>query len=358
MSEYKSTLSAEQLDAFGKEIDAVGDAVYADLGEQDVNYIKKVIRVQQGLEIFGRVGLYAGIFYPVIWIFSVIALGVSKILENMEIGHNVMHCQYDWTNDPKLQGASYEWDNVCPSRSWMQTHNFVHHTYTNIEGLDKDLGYDGAFRIHENEEWQDDHKHAFIVLFFMMTLFQYGVAYHEVGIDEVRSGERSREEAKKIAKPITAKVKKMWLKEYLLLPLLAGPYFWVILLGNILANLIRNVWAFLIIFCGHFTEETETFPQSVLENESRGHWFYRQILGSSNISGSKLMHIMSGNLSHQIEHHLFPDMPASRYSTIAPEIKAICDKYGVAYNTGTFGNQLKSVYRRIAKFNKEPQAIA
>ena len=71
------------------------------------------------------------------------------------------------------------------------------------------------------------------------------------------------------------------------------------------------------------------------------------MLGSANITGSKLFHILSGNLSHQIEHHLFPDMPARRYPEIAPEVKALCEKYGLPYNTGRFSKQIGSTWGKI-----------
>jgi fatty acid desaturase len=58
---------------------------------------------------------------------------------------------------------------------------------------------------------------------------------------------------------------------------------------------------------------------------------------------------MSGNLSHQIEHHLFPDIPARRYPQIAGEVRAICEKYGLPYNTGSLSHQLSSVAKKIVK---------
>jgi linoleoyl-CoA desaturase len=84
------------------------------------------------------------------------------------------------------------------------------------------------------------------------------------------------------------------------------------LYGTLAANAIRNVWAHAVIFCGHFPEGTDTFTEEMVEGETRGDWYVRQMIGSANISGSKFMHLMTGNLSHQIEHHLFPDLPSNR----------------------------------------------
>jgi fatty acid desaturase len=129
----------------------------------------------------------------------------------------------------------------------------------------------------------------------------------------------------------------------------------MVFVGNVAANLARNVWACAVIFNGHFPEDVEQFPESVIENETRGQWYVRQLLGSANFSGGRLMHIMSGNLSFQIEHHLFPDLPAHRYAEIAPEVRAICKKFGLPYNTGSFASQTLSTWKRIAKLSLPPR---
>ena len=119
--------------------------------------------------------------------------------------------------------------------------------------------------------------------------------------------------------------------------------------GNLTANLTRNVWSFMIIFCGHFPEGTHEFSEEEVEDETRGGWYLRQMLGSANLTGSRLFHILSGNLSHQIEHHLFPDIPAHRYAEIATEVREICERYGLPYNTGPLHRQFGSVVKKIVR---------
>ena len=142
-----SKLTPEQLDKFGEELDAIRQRVIADLGEEDAAYIRKVVKAQRGLEVAGRAMFYV----PPAWPLAVAALSVSKILDNMEIGHNVMHGQYDWMGDPALNSRMYEWDNVCPSDQWKYSHNYIHHTYTNILGKDRDIGY-GILRMDEDQK--------------------------------------------------------------------------------------------------------------------------------------------------------------------------------------------------------------
>src|SRR5262245_1029323 len=83
-------LTVEQIAAFGAEMDAIRDEVVADLGQDDVDYIRAIVKVQRRLEVAGRGLLWAG-WFPPAWLAGTAALSVAKILDNMEIGHNVMH---------------------------------------------------------------------------------------------------------------------------------------------------------------------------------------------------------------------------------------------------------------------------
>ena len=236
------------------------------------------------------------------------SLSISKILDNMEIGHNVMHGQYDWMGDPGLNSRMYEWDNVCPSDQWKYSHNYIHHTFTNIVGKDRDIGY-GILRMDEDQKWHPYYLGNPIYATLLMLFFEWGVAMHDLEVENIVKGTRSSRRTRPLHAGIMRKIKRQALKDYLLFPALTGPLFPLTLAGNATANLVRNIWAFNIIFCGHFPAGVATFSEEECEDESRGHWYYRQLLGSANITGGKLFHIMTGNLSHQIEHHLFPDLP-------------------------------------------------
>ena len=342
------TLTDEQLEAFGAEMDAIRKRVIESLGEEDADYIRGIVRTQRGFEVAGRGLMYLG-FLPPAWIAGVAALSVSKILDNMEIGHNVMHGQYDWMNDPALNSRMYEWDTMCPSEQWKYSHNYIHHTYTNILGKDRDIGY-GILRMDEDQPWRPYYLGNPVYAFLLMVFFEWGVLLHDLEVENIVAGKRSWADTKHLHRGMIRKVRNQTLKDYVLFPALTGPLFPLTLAGNATANLVRNVWTFGIIFCGHFPAGVATFSEEETEDESRGFWYYRQLLGSANITGSKLFHVMTGNLSHQIEHHLFPDIPARRYPQIAPEIQEICERYGLEYNTGPLHRQLGSVVRKICHF--------
>ena len=343
----KYSLTPEQADAFGAELDAIRERVIADLGERDTTYIRKVIKAQRALEVGGRALLFGGIFPP-FWLAGTAMLGIAKILDNMEIGHNIMHGQYDWTGDPALSSKTFEWDNACPSDQWRHSHNYMHHTYTNIVDMDRDIGY-GVLRMSEDQRWSPYYLGNPVYAFLLMVLFQYGVALHEVETERIRAGEISVADKRDILRGIWQKTKKQTLKDYVAFPLLAGPFAPWVFAGNMTANLMRNVWSYMIIFCGHFPEGTQEFSIEETKSESRGQWYFRQLLGSANLTGGKWFHILSGNLSFQIEHHLFPDIPAHRHAEISVEVREICERYGLPYNTGPLPKQFATVVRKILR---------
>jgi fatty acid desaturase len=341
------TMTPEMAEEFGRELDAVRERVVADLGERDATYIRRVIKAQRALEVGGRGLLFAGILPPA-WLAGTAMLAASKILDNMEIGHNIMHGQYDWMGDPALTGRNFEWDSACPSDQWRHSHNYMHHTHTNIVGMDRDIGY-GILRMSEDQRWKPYFLGNPVYAFLLMVFFQYGVALHELETERITSGQISIADKKETMAGIWKKVKRQTLKDYVAFPLLAGPFAPWVFTGNMTANLIRNVWSYAIIFCGHFPDGTQEFSVEETENESRGMWYFRQILGSANLTGGKLFHVMSGNLSFQIEHHLFPDIPAFRHAEISREVQEICERYGVPYNKGPLPKQFASVVRKIVK---------
>lgn len=342
-------LTEAQVEALGRDLDALRARIVADLGDKDREYLYRIVRIQRGLEISGRALMYLG-FLPPVWIAAVGALSASKILDNMEIGHNVMHGQYDWMREAGYNSRDFEWDTVCPADQWRHSHNYLHHTFTNILGEDRDIGY-GVLRMDRDQNWHPYYLGNLAYATALMVLFEWGVMLHDLEIENVVAGKRRWHDVRGLLGGMWRKARKQVLKDYVIFPALTGPLFLSTLAGNAAANLVRNLWTYSIIFCGHFPSGTQTFTKEECENETRGRWYLRQMLGSANIDGSPLFHIMSGNLSHQIEHHLFPDLPASRYPEMAPEVREICERYGLPYNTGPLHKQLLSTWTKIAKLS-------
>jgi len=347
-SDLRTRLSDTDAEAFGRALDQIREQVIASRGAKDADYIRRIIKLQRGLDLGGRALIYAGIVAPPAWVAGVLALGSAKILENMEIGHNVMHGQWDWMRDPAIHSSTWEWDNTCPSDQWKNTHNVEHHTWTNVLGKDRDVGY-GVLRMSTKQKWHPYYLLNPVMNTLLAIFFQWGVALHDSELDQLRKTGTLKPESRAKLKGMWRKARKQMLKDYVLFPALAGPFFLPVLTGNALANLIRNLWSYMIIFCGHFPNGAEVFTQAEIAGETRGRWYLRQLLGSCDIEGGKLMHLMSGNLSFQIEHHLFPDLPSNRYAEIAPKVRALCQQYSLPYNSGSLAKQFGSVIGTVFK---------
>jgi fatty acid desaturase len=377
-------LTPEQIEAIGKEFDALHEEVFDDLGDRDARYIRSMIELHRRLALLGRL-LLVGSRYRPLWAAGTATLSLAKILENMEIGHNVMHGQWDWMNDPVINSAAWDWDSASTPEAWKHSHNYVHHTYTNIRGKDKDLGYE-IMRIDPQQKWNPVCLGQPVYNVLLAMLFEWGVAFHDLDFDAVRSGEKSKEEVRRQLKGMAGKARSQIVKDYIAFPALSallmaipdararkveegrwerakrralrrpepkqrllGPTFRSTLTADVAANVIRNVWAYAIIFCGHFPDQTYTFSQRETDDETTGGRYVRQLLGAANIEGGPLFHVISGNLGYQVEHHLYPDMPSTRYGEIAPRVREICERYELPYNTGPLLKQLGMVQRTILR---------
>jgi NADPH-dependent stearoyl-CoA 9-desaturase len=335
------------LDALARELDAVHDEVRADLGARDAAYIRRVIAAHRGLEAAGRALLLASRFRPAL-VAGTVSLTLAKILENMEIGHNVMHGQWDWMGDPAIHSTTWEWDAASTAQSWKHAHNYQHHTYTNIVGKDRDLGY-SAMRVSREQPWRPVYLLQPLYGIAMAATFEWGIAIYDMELDAVRRGTKPKARAKAEIRAFLRKAGRQLVKDYVVFPVLSGRSWKRTLAATATANVARNVWVHTIVFMGHIPEGAETFGEERLDGECRGGWYQRQLLGSCNLEGTRLFHIMSGSLSYQIEHHLFPDLPSSRYPEIAPRVREICERHGLAYNSGRLGRQYRSVARKILR---------
>ncbi|MFC6063700.1 fatty acid desaturase family protein [Streptomyces ochraceiscleroticus] len=341
-------LDPADVEALGAELDRIRAEVLDERGADDARYIRTVIAAQRGLETGGRVALAVSLFPPA-WVAGTAMLATAKILENMEIGHNVLHGQWDWMRDPAIHSTTWEWDFLTTAAAWKHTHNHLHHTWTNVVGRDRDLGYT-IFRMSADQRWHPVHLVQPFYNLALAPVFEWGIALYDLEADAVPAGRKTPRALLRDVAGLVGKAGRQLAKDYLLFPLLAGPSALPCLLGNLAANTTRNIWAHTIIFCGHFPDGVQTFTEEQLDDESRAQWYLRQIQGSANIEGSTLFHILSGNLSHQIEHHLFPDLPSNRYARIAPTVRKLCEKYDLPYVTGSLGKQYAATWRRILRY--------
>lgn len=339
-------LSDEDIEALGRELDEIRLDIEGSLGERDAAYIRRTILFQRTLDVVARlvIGLSRS---RKGWLLGTAALAVAKSVENMEIGHNVSHGQWDWMNDPEIHSTTWEWDMVAVSSQWKYSHNYRHHILTNIVGVDDDLGF-GIMRLTRDEPWQPVHLVQPLRNLLLALIFEWGIALHgvhserdrvlpdAVGVSEARS-------------TLWRKIARQAAKDYVVLPALSGRRWRRTLAATALANVARNLWAYVVIFCGHFPDGAEKFAPSVLDDESRPDWYLRQILGAANFRAGPVLAFASGNLCYQIEHHLFPELPSNRLAEIAVRVRALCEKYDLPYTTGSLVGQYFLTLRTIHK---------
>ena len=342
-------LTADDFEAIGSEFDAIRAQMVVQLGRADAEYIQSMIRVQHWLELAGRASLLFS-RRRTGFVLGTAILTLAKVVENMEIGHNVMHGQYDWMNHRAISSRTWEWDAVSTASSWKHAHNYQHHTFTNVIGKDRDLGY-SAMRVDADQTWHPVHLAQPIYGIGLALVFEWAIALYDMELDAVRRGEKTSEQARSELAAFARKARAQITKDFVLWPALSGRAAPQTALANLVANLARNVWVHTIVFMGHLPEGAVTFSEAQAADETRGQWYVRQLIGSCNLEGTRLFHILSGSLSYQIEHHLFPDIPSCRYPALAPRVRAVCERYGLPYNSGRLGRQYWSVTRKILRYS-------
>jgi NADPH-dependent stearoyl-CoA 9-desaturase len=177
--------------------------------------------------------------------------------------------------------------------------------------------------------------------------FEWGIALHGIHAAQERAETASEKSAQ--SRAVAKKIGRQMVKDYLVFPALSRSRWRRTLGANLVANVFRNLWAYVVIFCGHFPDGAEKFTTAAIDEESRPEWYLRQMLGSANFKAGPFMAFSSGNLCYQIEHHLFPDLPSNRYAEIAARVRALCDKFDLPYTTGSLLRQYLQTIRTIHK---------
>lgn len=349
--------------AFGEEIDEVKRRVLARVGSEDVLYVKRLDRFSRVMEAIGRILIHFSP-EPITFTLGVGALWIHKQLQATEIGHTALHGAYD-----KLEGAdrfrsrTFHWDIPIDEESWREGHNVKHHGNTNVAGKDPDIHF-GPARLTEQTPLAKSHRYQ---LAFMLGVlapnFTFLMNTHFTGLNDVffDNGlphkldvlpDRSPASKRLAWRRSLRKYLPYYLKNYVFFPLLAGPFFWKVLLGNWLAETMRDVYSAATIYCGHVGHDVKSY-QVGTRAHGRGHWYAMQIAATNNYEVSRPVSVLCGGLDHQIEHHLFPTVPPQRLREIAPEVRAICAKYGVEYRTDTWLATLKKALAHVAALGRQ-----
>ncbi len=356
----RSEAESERYRRFGEEIDAIRDRVATRIGVEDVTYVRRLNRFSRAMEVIGRLLIHVSP-EPVTFGLGVVALWVHKQLQSTEIGHTALHGAYDRLPGAEgFQSKRFRWDTPIDEESWRYAHNVRHHGNTNVYGRDPDVNY-GLVRLTEQSPYAEEHRWQLpFALGIVFPFFAFVINTHVTGLSEILLGEdrplfllpdRSKATRRAALKKALRKYVPYYLYNFVLFPALAGPMFWKVLLGNVLAELLRDVYSACTIFCGHVGHDVKSYPEGT-RPQGRGEWYAMQVEASNDFEVSRPVSVLCGALDRQIEHHLFPTLPPQRLREIAPEVRAACERWGVEYKTDSWGRTLKKALTHIAALGR------
>ena len=353
----------ERLESFGQQLNQVYASVRLEMGEDDVERLRKLNRWSRASEVAGRALIHLS-FEPVGFTSGVLALWLHKQLQATEIGHPVLHGCYDAfldKSDP-MHSTNYSWDIPIDEEAWDRGHNRSHHPYTNVVGKDCDVHF-GPVRLNARVPHEPAHYvQVPYTLFVMWPCFALGMNTHFTGLLDITREkrdflpDRSWKSFKGAAKMALRKALPHYGKEYVFYPALAGPLWWKVALGNWTAGTLRNVYSAASIFCGHIGPDVADYPEGY-KARSRGHWYEMQVRSAQNFEVPYPVSVLCGGLDYQIEHHLFPKLPPERLRQIAPEVQRICAEHGVRYTTGSWGAILGGAFSTLWTLSFPQEAL-
>ncbi len=352
----------ERYRRFGEELDAVKRRTFARVGAEDVAYVRKVNRFSRWMEVGGRLLIFLSPD-PVTFSLGVVALWVHKQLQSTEVGHTALHGAYDGLpGAEEFASKTFRWDTPVDEASWRDAHNVRHHGNTNVAGRDPDIDY-GPVRLTTQTEYSPAHHRWQLpfTLGVVFPLFAFVINTHVTGLSEAIAPEgrtlhyladRSAASRRAAWKKALRKYVPYYLYNFVLFPLLAGPFFLKVLLGNVIAEVLRDLYSAATIFCGHVGHDVKSYPRGTRAH-GRGQWYAMQVEATNDFEVSRPLSILCGGLDRQIEHHLFPTLPPERLREIAPEVRAICERWGVEYKTDTWPRTLKKALAHIRRLGRE-----
>jgi fatty acid desaturase len=352
-----TSLDEARLRSFEEALDAIRTRVEGELGSVDLAHVEKMRAYSNRLEIAGRFLIHVSID-PLTWFAGVTALFLHKQLETTEIGHPALHGSWDGIPGAEaFRAKGFVWNAPIDEDTWRHVHNVRHHGNTNIAGKDPDIHF-GPIRLNQQTPWSPVHLVQLPVTIFAAMNFTAAINIEYTGVSDllIGNGQESKWDFVKDDSAATwrdsfTKLMRKWVPyfgmNYVFYPALAGPGFGKVLLGNWLADTMRDVYSAATIFCGHVGEDTSDFPEGT-RTRGRGEWYALQAATTNDFDVPEVVSILCGALDKQIEHHMFPKLPPNRLREIAPEVKAVCEAHGVPYRSEPWGTTLAGVAKRLA----------
>lgn len=344
---------------FAQGIEAIKERAYSSLSEADFKHLKKI-------ETYGRLSSLLG--YATVWMainpLSAFLISLGQFTRWL-LTHHITHRGYDrvpgvpqrYTSKGFAKGwrRYVDWFDWMLPAAWDYEHNYLHHYHTG-EDQDPDL-------VERHTEFLRSLplpkflKYIFVLLAGLTWKYTY-YAPNTMSVLDPDNQKRLKAEhilfitIKNIFQFSNAHVRRLWTRCYLpyglthfvLIPALFLPLgkevVFIVLINKLIAECITNFHAFLVIAPNHTADDLYRFE---FHYKNKAEFYVTQVLGSANYHcGNEFVDYMSIWLNYQIEHHLFPDLPMTKYREIQPQVKTLCQNCGIPYKQ-------ESVFKRFKR---------
>lgn len=278
------------------------------------------------------------------------------------IGFNIMHdaCHGSYSSKKFINNTLGLTLNAMGGNAffWKQKHNIIHHTYTNIDGIDDDIAQGKILRQTPTQEWLPVHKYQHIYL-----TFAYGfMLFSWVLYNDFKRYFTRKIHTTKLQKMSTSEHVVFWTSKvlyaffYIALPIiLVGPIAWLI--GYIVLNVVTGIMISYVFQLAHTVEGPEFEVVGIADKYLESEWAVHQIRTTANFAPkSKILSWFCGGLNYQIEHHLFPRISHVHYPALSEIVREHCMRFQLPYHTfPTLGLAVSSHIRTMKQLGRKPE---
>lgn len=247
-------------------------------------------------------------------------------------------------------------------RNWRIQHNVLHHTYTNVDGLDEDIDAGILLRMSPNAKHIGMHRYQHLyawLLYGIMNIYWVTAKDYKCLLKYGKNGMIKKEKIS-LARALAelSFYKLIYFGYILMLPMFfAGVAWYHVLLGFIVMHLVGGLLLACIFQLAHVMETSE-YPNPVNGNKMESSWAVHQLLNTANFApNNKLLSWYIGGLNFQIEHHLFPQICHVHYPKLSEIVSKVAAEYNVPYNVQpTFRKALKQHAMMLKQLGNPPKA--
>jgi linoleoyl-CoA desaturase len=259
---------------------------------------------------------------------GMVGLGMSVMhdaLHNAYSKHKVVNNLFGFTME-MLGGSSF---------TWKIQHNMLHHTYTNVYGMDEDIHDKVLLRLSPSGKRMFLHRfqHIYAFLLYSLSSFSWVLAkdfkqlyqYNKQGLVQQAGSNVWRELFIQVVS------KSLFIFFMLILPIIWLDYAWYwVFLGFCIVLATTGFVLTVVFLTAHAVEEADHIqPDETGSMESN--WAIHQLRTTANFNTNKLFSWYIGGLNYQIEHHLFPGISHVHYPQIAKIVEQTAREYGLPY---------------------------